>query len=241
MVLRTIPLPTRSSATVHVAPANAAFDAAYATLSLIGPRVCPEVIQITLPPVRPSCWAAKAFVSNSVARVFTAQCRSNAAGVRSASPTASPPWAWLQTSTSTWPSVPFTAGISPSAAATSPRSPATSTTLAPSPSEARSSARMSARFSEAPYSSESCRRWWWNARDAPIDTSRDATAKPIPRLRLTPVTTAVRPARGNDMDASVSAHSDTSAHRHDGSADPPGVRLAPKAYPSWVTVTQGAE
>jgi len=133
------------------------------------------------------------------------------------------------------------AGISPSAAATSPRSPATSTTLAPSPSEARSSARMSARFSEAPYSSESCRRWWWNARDAPIDTSRDATAKPIPRLRLTPVTTAVRPARGNDMDASVSAHSDTSAQLHDGSADPSGVRSAPQAYSSRVSVTQGAE
>ena len=32
---------------------------------------------MTLPPARPSCWAANALVSNSVDRVLTAQCRSS--------------------------------------------------------------------------------------------------------------------------------------------------------------------
>lgn len=51
-----------------------------------------------------------------------------------------------------------------------------------------------------PYSSTSWGRWWCTAKEAPIAASRDATAKPIPRLRLTPVTGAVLPASDGGME-----------------------------------------
>ena len=102
IMLSRIPLPARWSATDQVAPASAALETAYASLSPVGPSICPDVIQIT----RPS----------------------------------------------------------------------------------------------TPYSSTSWGRWWCTAKEAPIAASRDATAKPIPRLRLTPVTGAVLPASDGGME-----------------------------------------
>src|SRR5690625_4621072 len=44
--------------------------------------------------------------------------------------------------------------------------------------------------------STSCGLQWWMNRRAPMAARRDATANPIPCRRLTPVTTAARPASG---------------------------------------------
>ncbi len=68
IVFTVIPRSISSSDSVTVTWCRAPLEAAYATDPFMGPRCWPDVNSTTRPPGRPSCWSANSFTSSSDAR-----------------------------------------------------------------------------------------------------------------------------------------------------------------------------